>query len=115
MITISDNDALAVTAPPTQSGVETRFLPLLGVYVLTESESPTLLSVDKDVRPDWLLMVVKNHLPNVPYLGCLGKVVDLFLAQEARLGYPNVVSICLLFYSVYLLQPQVQAWRPHMC
>ena len=93
VITINDGDALAVTAPPTQSGVKIKFLPLLGVHALVESESPTLLSVNKDVRPDWLLTVVREHLPNVPYLGCLGKVVDLFLAQEARLGYPNVVSV----------------------
>ena len=92
VITI-DDDALAVTTAPTQSDVETRFLPRFGVSVLTESESPTLLSVDEDVRPEWLLAVTKKFLPTVPYLGCLGKVVDLFLAQEARLGYPNVVSV----------------------
>ena len=115
VITVND-DALAVTAAPTQSGVETRFLPLLGVHTIVESESPALLSVDGDVCPDWLLTVTKKHLPFVPYLGCLGKVVDLFLAQEARLGYPNVVSV-FTFYSAQFTysHPQVQARGPHMC
>ena len=114
VITVDDN-ALAVTIPA-EPEVETRFLPLLGVHTLVESESPALLSVDGDVRPDWLLTVTKEYLPFVPYLGCLGKVIDLFLAQEARLGYPSVVSV-FAFYSAQFTysHPQVQARGPPMC
>jgi len=92
LITVND-DALAVATPPTQSEVEVRFLPRLGVSALVESEPPALLSVDGDVRPHWLLTVTKKFLPNVPYFACLGKVIDLFLDQEARLGYPTVVGV----------------------
>jgi len=55
---------------------------------------PTLLSEDEDVRPQWLVIAIRDFLQYVPYLGNLGKVVDLFLAQEARLGYPQLVGIC---------------------
>ena len=101
VITINDNDALAVTTPPTQYAVATRFLPRLGVSALIESGSPALLLADEDVRPDWLLAAVGKYLRYVPYFGCLGKVIDLFLAQEASLGYPNTVSVFILLRSVF--------------
>ena len=51
---------------------------------------PELLSTDEDVRPRWL-MTAMGFLRCVLYFGNLGRVVDLWLAQEARLGYPQRV------------------------
>jgi hypothetical protein len=62
--------------------------------------------VDKDERPDWLLISVREFLRHGPYYACLGKVVDLFLAQEARLGYPAKVSKSELLYVLHSLTSQ---------
>ena len=51
---------------------------------------PELLSADEDVRPQWLMTAV-GFLRCVLCFGNLGRVVDLWLAQEARLGYPRRV------------------------
>ena len=63
---------------------------------LVESLPAALLFVDEDEHPDWLTRSIKEHLQYMPYYMCLGKVVDLFLTQEARLGYPAKV---IKFYS----------------
>ena len=63
-----------------------------GTFALVQTSEPTLLSVDMDIRPRWLLKSIKDCLRYTPYYLCLNKVVDLFLAQEARLGYPIKVS-----------------------
>ena len=62
-----------------------------GATALAETSPPALLYVDKDERPDWLTRSIKERLQYTPYFMCLGKVVDLFLTQEARLGYPAKV------------------------
>jgi hypothetical protein len=74
----------------------------LGFSALVETPLPTLLSADQDERPRWLLTSIRNHLRYGPYYACLSKVVDLFLAQEARLGYPVKVS---KHSSIYVLTP----------
>ena len=55
---------------------------------------PELLLADEDVRPRWL-MTAKGFLRCVLYFGNLGRAVDLWLAQEARLGYPQ--RVCTFF------------------
>ena len=98
---IIDDDGPTEAAPTNaQTGIEIGILPRLGVHILTEAEPPTLLFEDEDVRPEWLITAVKEFLRYTPYYGCLGKVVDLFLTQEERLGYPNLV-INLHFSSKY--------------
>jgi len=59
---------------------------------LIETSQPSLLFVDKDERPNWVSMSIYDFLQYGSYYMCLNKVVDLFLAQEARLGYPVKVS-----------------------
>ena len=90
-IIADDNNPAEAIPANTQTGIEVGILPRLGIHVLTETEPPTLLFEDEEVRPEWLISAVKKFLRYAPYYGCLGKVVDLFLAQEARLGYPNLV------------------------
>ena len=51
---------------------------------------PELLLADEDVRPQWL-MTATSFLRYVLYFGNLGRAVDLWFAQEARLGYPQLV------------------------
>jgi hypothetical protein len=111
-VTIDDNQstppqpvppALTAIIPASLSltGVEVVIAPRLGTAYLTESP-PTLLSEDEDVRPQWLMTAINSFLHFVPYVGGLRKVIDLYLAQEARLGYPNLV--CALIYSLsYIL------------
>ena len=65
-------------------------LPLDAATTLVDIPPETLLA-DRDVRPQWLITAIKKFLLYVPYFGNLGKVVDLWLAQEARLGYPQLV------------------------
>jgi hypothetical protein len=81
---------LTVPTGPSLAGVEVAITPRLGTAYLTETP-PTLLSEDEDVRPQWLITAVNAFLRFVPYVGGLGKVVDLYLTQEARLGYPELV------------------------
>ena len=89
---IAGDDDPTVPNPTPQTGIETRILPCLGIHTITESEPPTLLFEDEDVRPEWLTLAVKEFLQYTPYYGQLGKVIDPFLAQEARLRYPNLVG-----------------------
>ena len=89
---VDDDDPVATipTAPP-QCEIEIGVLPRLGTRILIETEQPTLLFEDEEVRPRWLIIAVKDFLKFAPYYGRLNKVVDLFLGQEARLGYPELV------------------------
>jgi hypothetical protein len=77
---------------PCDSMIQVKSIPALGTSTLVETSPPALLHVDKDERPDWLLISVREFLRHGPYYLCLGEVVDLFLTQEARLGYPAKVS-----------------------
>ena len=97
---VDDNDPV-VTAPTVPQGkIEIGVLPCLGVCTLIQTEPPTLLFEDKEVRPRWLIVAAKEFLRYTPYYGCFGKVIDLFLAQEARLGYPELVIYCFLLYCI---------------
>lgn len=70
---------------------------VLGTAILAETLLPTLLFMDQDICPDWLIRSTKEFLQYVPYYMCLDKVVDLFFAQEANLSYPAKVSeLCSL-------------------
>jgi len=64
---------------------------ILGVPALIQSPPPALLFADKDERSNWLIRSINEHFQHTPYYMCLGEVFDLFLAQEARLGYPEKV------------------------
>ena len=90
-IIVDDGDPIRAVPTDTRTGIEIGILPRLGVHILTKTEPPTLLFEDEDVRPEWLISAVKEFLRYTPYYGRLGKVIDLFLTQEARLGYPNLV------------------------
>ena len=104
---ISDDD-FAIPVPANyQTGMEIGILPRLGIHTLTETEPPALLTVDQDVRPDWLTGAVKIFLWYMPYYGGLGKVIDQFLAQEARLRHPAVV-FCSCFPSQNLCADNYQ-------
>lgn len=81
------------------SMIQIKFIPKLGISALTQTPPPALLFVDQDKRPDWLLIAVREFLQNGPYYLCLNKVVDLFLTQEARLGYPSKVRSSNFFTS----------------
>lgn len=89
---IVNNDSTIAAPASGQTGMEIRMLPRLSTNALAETEPPTLLFNDEDVRPDWLISAIKEFLRYTPYYGCLGKVIDQFLLQEARLGYPIQVS-----------------------
>ena len=82
-------------AGPGLAGVETAITRLGDTYLI--ETPPTLLSEDEEVRPQWLMTAVNSFLRLTPYFGGLGKVVDLYLAQEARLGYPQLVCTLVLF------------------
>jgi len=123
---IIDDDQSAPSAPiiptipvapigPSLAGVEVATTPRLGTTYLVEIP-PILLSEDEDVRPQWLMTAVNAFLRFVPYVGSLGKVVDLYLAQEARLGYPDLV--CALVLTLHNLCSDVRlslvAFRFHL-
>ena len=91
----------AAPATPALPGVETAIAPRLGTTYLVET-SPTLLSEDEDVRPQWLMTAVNSFFRFVPCIGSLGKVIDLYLAQEARLGYPELVCAPALWFLPYM-------------
>jgi hypothetical protein len=84
--------AAAITDVECDSVIPLRIIPSLGGSALVQTLPPTLLDADKDERPRWLLKSIREFLQHGPYYLCLDKVVDLFLAQEARLGYPAKVS-----------------------
>jgi len=85
--------APTIPTGPSLPGVEVAKTPHTGAAYLVETP-PTRLSEDEEVRPGWLTTAVNSFLCVIPYFGSLGKVVDLYLAQEARLGYP--VLVCTL-------------------
>jgi hypothetical protein len=91
-----DEEVLPTTvagfSAPCDSTIQVKAVPALGVSVLVQTPPPTLLFVDEDERPAWLLTSIEGLLQHAPYYLCLSKVVDLFLAQEARLSYPAKVS-----------------------
>jgi hypothetical protein len=72
--------------------IQLKVIPTLGVSALIQTSPPTLLNIDKDERPQWLLTAIHEFLQYGPYYLCLGKVIDLFLTQEGQLGYPAKVS-----------------------
>lgn len=77
----------AATSAPCHSVIEVRVIPAFGTSALVETSPPALLFADVDEPPNWLLVSIKDCLRHTPYYLCLNEVVDLFLAQEARLGY----------------------------
>lgn len=81
-----------VTATPSDCTIQVKINPTLGIPTLVETPPPALLFQDMDVRPNWLIRSINQCLQYAPYYMCLNKVVDLFLTQEARLGYPDKVS-----------------------
>lgn len=113
---IGDHDDPVIPAPTApQTEVETGILPRLGVHTILETAPPTLLFEDEDVRPDWLISAVRKFLRYIPYYGQLGKVVDLFLTQETRLGYPELVMYLHLPRCTLMLtmpSPFVWPFRP---
>ena len=86
------DEILPATAAACDTVIQTRLIPSLGTSGLVQTLPPALLFVDKDERPDWLMISINEYLQYVPYYTCLGKVVDLFLTQEAWLGYPVKVT-----------------------
>ena len=67
--------------------IQIKIFPALGTSTLVETSPPTQFHIDKDERPRWLFVSIREFLQHGPYYLCLGEVVDLFLTQEARLGY----------------------------
>ena len=116
-----DEAVLPTTTTPScakcHSVIQVKTIPALGSSALVETSPPALLFVDKDERPDWLLTSVNDHLQHTPYYLCLNKVVDLFMAQEERLGYPAKVSkfqlLCL--HSLTLWNMIVHSSRSTIC
>jgi hypothetical protein len=88
--------------------VEVATAPHLGTPYLVEN-TPALLSEDEDVHPQWLTTAVNTFLCFVPYVGSLGKVVDLYLAQEARLGYLVTVHMVVLSFISSVLMSTVHS------
>jgi len=80
----------AAADAPSDSAIQVETI--LGVPTLVQSSPPALLFADKNERSDWLIRAINEHFQHTPYYMCLGKVVDLFLAQEAQLGYPVKVT-----------------------
>ena len=80
----------AALSAPSDSTIQVNVI--LGVATLVQTPPPTLLFADHDERPNWLIRSTNNFLQHAPYYMCLNEVVDLFFAQEARLGYPYRVS-----------------------
>ena len=87
-MTVDGVDITAI-APAVQSNstIQVESNPTLGTPILIQTSPLALLFEDMDVRPGWLTRAINDYLQHVPYYMCLGKVVDLFLTQEARLSY----------------------------
>jgi len=68
-----------------------------GVPDLDETPPPTLLFVDRDERPEWLISSTIEFFQYISYYGPLSKVVDLFFTQEAKLSYPEKASSIPLY------------------
>ena len=84
------------------SVIQVNIIRAFGTSTLVETLPPTLLYVDKDERPQWLITSIREFLQHGPYYLCLSEVVDLFLAQEARLGYPAKVKSLISSLSLSL-------------
>ena len=78
------------TRPPF-ARIEVAITPSTGTHYLVETSPPVHLFEDEDCRPRWLKTATHDFLRFVPYYGDLAKVVDLFLEQEERLNYPELV------------------------
>ena len=90
-----DEDAPVVITPssiPCDPEIQINIVTALGIPALVQVSLPSLLFADMDERPSWLLTSISDHLQYSPYYLCLNNVVDLFLKQEARLGYPVKVQ-----------------------
>ena len=85
-------DVLTTSSGPSSTRVQVATDPRSGITYLVQT-SPMLLFRDGDVRPQWLTTAIKDFLQYMPYFGNFGKAIDLFLAQEARLRYPQSVGI----------------------
>jgi len=92
--TIVNEEGVTTTAPTalSSSTIQVEIIPALGIPVLVQTPPPALLFEDMDVRPGWLIRSINDHLQYAPYYMRLNEAVDLFFAQEARLGYPDKVS-----------------------
>ena len=86
---VPSSPACPVHLPLTR--IEVGITPRIGTPHLVETSPPVFLFKDEDDRPQWLKTATRKFLRFVPYYGGLAKVVDLFLEQEARLGYPELV------------------------
>ena len=91
-IIVDEEVPSAIPGASPDSVIEVEAVPALGTYALVQTPLPKLLFADQDERPDWLIRSTNKHLQYTPYYMCLSKVVDLFFAQEARLGYLVKVS-----------------------
>jgi hypothetical protein len=91
-IVVDNEVAPTASNPPFDSSIQVEVIPALGINVLIQTKPPTLLFEDQDERPNWLIRSTNEFIQHTPYYMCLNKVVDLFFAQEARLGYPSKVS-----------------------
>jgi len=80
----------AASGAPFDSAIQVEVIS--GIATLIQTPPPTLLFVDHDECPDWLIRSTNGFLQHAPYYMCLNEVVDLFFTQEARLGYPDKVS-----------------------
>jgi len=106
--TIIDEEGVTTAAPTalSSSTIQVEIIPALGIPVLVQTPPPALLFEDMDVRPNWLIRSINDHLQYAPYYMRLNEAVDLFFAQEARLGYPDKAS-CYSPSRVRLLTPPV--------
>jgi hypothetical protein len=82
----------ATPGAPFESEIQVEVIPALGTSILIQTTPPALLFEDQDERPNWLIRSTNEFLQHAPYYMCLNKVIDLFFAQEADLGYPDKVS-----------------------
>ena len=92
MIVYEEDPPATHIVPDAPSDPTIQTLPILGILTLIQTPPPTLLFEDQDERPEWLMRSVREFLQHAPYYLCLSEVVDLFLAQEARLNYPSKVN-----------------------
>ena len=112
---VVDDDEGDPTVPtvPSNHKIQVEINPALGIPVLIETPPPALLFEDTDVRPEWLVRSINNCLQYAPYYMCLSKVVDLFLTQEARLGYPTKVNGFCHPPHIQLLTPFIAVGASH--
>ena len=99
-ITVGNGNGYAASAVPSSPAhptlpplarIEVAITPSTGTHYLVETSPPVHLFEDEDCRPRWLKTAAHDFFRFVPYYGDLAKVVDLFLEQEERLNYPELV------------------------